>query len=51
MDRPSHQRELALTSQTVNNAMPEEVIAECRPLIGQLLREVLRAEQEVHDEQ
>lgn len=51
MERPGHQRELPLTSQTINNAMPEEVIAECRQLIGQLLRQVLMAEKEVRDEQ
>jgi hypothetical protein len=50
MDRPSHQTELPLTNETVNQVMPEAVIAECRQRISQLLREVLRAEKEAHDE-
>ena len=50
MDKQSHQTELLLTSETVNQVMPEEVLAECRQLIGQLLREVLLAEKEVHHE-
>jgi hypothetical protein len=50
MNRPSHQTELPLTSETVNNVMPEDVIAKCRQLIAQLLREVLLAEQEAQDE-
>jgi hypothetical protein len=51
MDRPNHQRELLWTSEKVIDALPEEVIAECRQLIGQMLREVLQAEKEVRDEQ
>ena len=50
MNRPSHQTELPLTSETVNQVMPEDVIAECRQLLAQLLREVLLAEQEAQDE-
>jgi len=50
MNRPSHQTELPLTSETVNQVMPEDVIAECRQRIAQLLREVLLAEQEAQDE-
>jgi len=51
MNRPSRQAELPLSSETVYDAMPEEVIAECRQLIGQMLREVIRADKEVGDEQ
>lgn len=52
MNETSHQTELPLTNQTVNHAMPEEVIAECRQIIGQILREVLLAEKkEVKNEQ
>jgi len=51
MNRPSHQTELPLTSETANKVMPEKVMAECRQLIAQLLREVLLAEKEAQDEQ
>ena len=50
MNRPSHQSELPLTSETVNKVMPEDVIAECRQLLAQLLREVWLAEKEAEDE-
>ena len=50
-DSPSHQRELSLTSETIIHALPKEVTAEYRQLIGQLLRPVLLAEMEVRDEQ
>lgn len=44
MNQPSRQPELPLTNETVGEALPKEVIVECRQLIGQLLAEVLRAE-------
>lgn len=46
-----HQAELPLTNDTVLGALPEEVKTECRQLLGQMMREVLRAEKEVRDEQ
>jgi hypothetical protein len=51
MNKPPRQPELPLTNETVLAALPEEVIAQCRQLIGQILREVLQAEKEKHDEQ
>jgi len=51
VERPSRQRELALTHETINHALPDAVMAQCRQLIGQLLRQVLLAEKEVADEQ
>jgi hypothetical protein len=50
MDRPNHQSQLPLASETADNPVPEAVIAECRQLIAQLLRAVLLAEKEAHDE-
>ena len=50
MNKPPRQPELPLTNETVLAALPEEVIAQCRQLIGQLLRAVLLAEKEAHDE-
>jgi hypothetical protein len=50
MDRPNHQSQLPLASETADNPLPEAVIAECRQLIAQLLRAVLLAEKEAHDE-
>jgi hypothetical protein len=50
MDRPSHQTQLPLASETADNPLPEAVIGECRQLIAQLLREVLLAEKEAHDD-
>jgi len=51
MNQPSRQPELPLTNETVLEALPEEVIGECRQLIAQMLREVVHAEKEVRDEQ
>ena len=51
MNKPSRQAELPLTNEAVLKALPEEVIAKCRQLIGQMLREVLQAEKEARDEQ
>jgi hypothetical protein len=51
MNRTTHQTELLLTNEAVLETLPEEVKTECRQLIGQMLREVLRAEKEVRDEQ
>jgi len=48
--RSSHQTELPLPSKTAHNPLPEAVMVDCRPLIGQLLREVLLADKEAHDE-
>lgn len=50
MDRPTHQTQLPLASETADHPLPETVMAECRQLIAQLLREVLLAEKEAHDE-
>ena len=50
MDRTTHQTQLPLASETADHPLPEAVMAECRQLIAQLLREVLLAEKEVHDE-
>lgn len=51
MDKPSRQPELPLSNETVLQALSEKVIAECRQLIGQMLREVLQAEKEEPHEQ
>lgn len=51
MNQPECQPELALVNETLIEAFPEEVKKECRQLIAQLLREVLRAEKEQRDEQ
>ena len=51
MDKRSRQPQLPLSHETALEALPEKVIAECRQLIGQMLREVLQAEKEEHDEQ
>ncbi len=51
MNQPSQQRELTLTNQTENQELPEKVIAQCRELLVQMLREVLQAEKEVNHEQ
>jgi hypothetical protein len=51
MNQPKRQPELTLTNETLMEAFPEEVQKECRQLIAQLLREVLRAEKEQRDEQ
>jgi hypothetical protein len=50
MDRTTHQTQLPLASETADHPLPEAVIGECRQLIAQLLREVLLAEKEAHDE-
>ena len=50
MDRPNHQTQLPLASETADNPLPEAVIAECRQLIGQMLRDVLLAEKEGSEE-
>ena len=50
MNQPSPQTELPLTNQKESEALTEEVIAQCRQLIGQMLRELLQAEKEVRDE-
>ena len=50
MKKPIRQPELPLTNETVLEALPEEVIAQCRQLIAQMLREVLQAEKEARDE-
>ena len=44
------QTELPLTNDRVLEALPEPVQKECRQLINQVLREVLRAEKEVANE-
>lgn len=51
MNKPIRQPELPLTNETVLKALPEEVIAQCRQLMGQMLREILHAETEARDEQ
>jgi hypothetical protein len=40
-----------LTHPTENQQLPEKVIAECRQLLVQMLREVLQAEKEASHEQ
>jgi len=50
MNKPIRQPELPLTNETVLKTMPEEVIAQCRQLLGQILREILQAEKEARDE-
>jgi hypothetical protein len=50
LNRSSHQTELPLPSQRANHPLPEEVTAECRQLIAQLLRAVLLAEKEAENE-
>ena len=49
-NRTSHQTELLLAHQPASNPLPAEVIAQCRLLIAQLLREVLLAQKEANDE-
>ena len=49
-NRTSRQTELPLASHSASNPLPEEVIAQCRLLIAQLLREVLLAQKEASDE-
>ena len=51
MNETSHQAELPLTNETVLEALPEEAKTQCRQLLGQMLREVLQAEKEGHNEQ
>jgi hypothetical protein len=48
--RANHQTELPWASERTNNPLPEEAVAACRPLIAQLLHEVLRTEKEEQDE-
>jgi len=48
--RVNHQTELPWASERANNPLPEKVAAACRPLIAQLLHEVLLAEKEEQDE-
>lgn len=50
LNKPIRQPELPLTNETVLEAVPEEVIAQWRQLIGQMLREVLQAEKEARHE-
>ena len=50
LDRPTHQTQLPLASETADHPLPEAVMAECRQRIAQLLGEVLLAETEAHDE-
>jgi hypothetical protein len=50
MNKPIRQPELPLSHEAVLEALPEEVTAQCRQLLGQMLREVLQAEKEVQDE-
>jgi hypothetical protein len=50
MKKPIRQPELPLPNETVLEALPEAVIAQCRQLIAQRLREVLQAEKEARDE-
>lgn len=46
MNKSSRQAELPLTNETVLQALPEEVISQCRQLIGQMLLEFLQLEKE-----
>ena len=50
MSQTNRQPELPLDNQEVLEALPEKVIAECRQLIAQMLRQVLQAEKEARDE-
>jgi hypothetical protein len=49
-NRTSRQTELPLANQSASNLLSAEVIAQCRLLIAQLLREVLLAQKEANDE-
>lgn len=51
MKLPKRQPELPLTNETAWEALPTEVKKQCRQLIAQLLREVLRKEKEACHEQ
>jgi hypothetical protein len=51
MKKPMRQPELPLTNETVFKALPEEAIAKCRQLMGQMLREILQAEKKARHEQ
>ena len=50
LNRPSHQTELPLPSQRANPPVSEEVLAQCRQLLAQLLHLVLLAEKEAENE-
>ena len=50
LNRPSHQTELPLSSQSANPPVPEAVLAECCQLLAQLLHAVLLAEKEADHE-
>ena len=50
LNRPSHQTELPLPSQRANQPLPEEVLAQCRQLLAQLLHAMLLAEKEAENE-
>ena len=50
LNRPGHQTELPLPSERANHPLPEQVVAEGRQLIAQLLRAVLLAEKEAEHE-
>lgn len=50
LNRSSHQTELPLSSQSANPPVPEEVLAQCRQLLAQLLHAVLLAQKEADHE-
>ena len=49
-NQTSRQPELPISPEKGLEVLPKEVIAQCRQLLGQMLREVLQAEKEAHDE-
>jgi hypothetical protein len=51
MNKPSRQPELPLDNQATLEALPEEVVAQCRQLIGQMLLQVLQSEKEERRDQ
>jgi hypothetical protein len=51
MNKPPRQPELPLDNQTALEALPEEVIAQCRQLIAQMLRQLLQSEKEERHDQ
>ena len=51
MGTTSRQPELLLSGVMLEELIPEERIGECRELVGQMLREVMRAEKELADEE
>jgi hypothetical protein len=51
MNKPPRQAELPLDHPTALDLLPQEVIAPCRQLIAQMLRQVLQSEKEERRDQ